>query len=155
MKTLRSSEVARLAGVNVETLRFYERKGILPEPPRRESGYREFPADTVALIRFVKRAQELGFSLREIKGLLELRDLPRPSRADIRRVASDKITEIETKIRDLEAIRAALGRLVQACSGRGAIAGCPIVEALACDGACGEKSQSAASKTSRKGHERS
>ncbi len=155
MKTLRSGEVARLAGVNVETLRFYERKGILPEPPRRESGYREFAPDAVALIRFVKRAQELGFSLREIKGLLELRDLPRASCAEIRRIASDKVSEIEAKIRDLEAMRAALGRLVQACSGRGPIAGCPIVEALVCDGACGEKSQSSVLKTSRKGQTRS
>src|SRR5437870_343775 len=114
MKTLRTSQVARLAGVNVETLRFYERKGILPEPPRRESGYREFPPDAVALVRFVKRAQELGFSLREIKGMLELRDSPRATCAEVREIAQQKVGEIEAKIRDLEAMRAALGRLVRA-----------------------------------------
>jgi DNA-binding transcriptional MerR regulator len=62
--SMRTGQVAKLAGVNVETLRFYEREGILPEPPRRVSGYREYPDETVDLIRFIKRAQELGFSLR-------------------------------------------------------------------------------------------
>jgi DNA-binding transcriptional MerR regulator len=74
--SLRTGEVARMAGVNVETLRFYEREGILAEPPRRASGYREYPPETIDLVRFVKRAQEVGFSLREVRELLELRPVP-------------------------------------------------------------------------------
>jgi DNA-binding transcriptional MerR regulator len=74
--SLTTGELANWAGVNVETLRFYERKGLLPRPPRRASGYREYPLECVRLIRFIKRAQELGFSLREIRELLDLRVQP-------------------------------------------------------------------------------
>lgn len=79
---LRTGELARQAGVNVETLRFYERKGLLPAPPRRASGYREYPAEAVGLVRFIRRAKELGFSLREIKELLNIRAGPRATCAD-------------------------------------------------------------------------
>jgi DNA-binding transcriptional MerR regulator len=66
MEQLKTGELAKRAGVNIETLRFYERKGLLPEPPQRESGYREYPEESITRIRFIKRAQELGFSLDEI-----------------------------------------------------------------------------------------
>jgi Hg(II)-responsive transcriptional regulator len=133
MITLKTGELAKQAGVNVETLRFYERKGILPKPPRRQSGYREYPPEAATLVRFVKRAQELGFSLRQIKGLLELRQVPRATCTDVRKIATEKIADIEARIHDLEAMKAALSRLVRACSGRGPIAACPIIEALVND----------------------
>lgn len=130
MPTLRTAEVAEQAGVNVETLRFYERKGILPEPPRRASGYREYPPETVERVRFIKRAQELGFSLKEISDLLELR-LARQSKAGrVRKVAEAKLEEIEHKIRDLEAMKRSLTELLCACDGQKPIASCPIIETL-------------------------
>ena len=130
MESLRTGEVARRAGVNVETLRFYERRGILPEPPRRESGYREYPPETVDLIRFVKRAQELGFSLEEIRELLDLRDGPRRRTGKAARLVKSKVAEIEHKIHDLEAMREALAGLLSACERKGTRASCPIIESL-------------------------
>lgn len=130
MQSMRTGEVAKRAGVNVETLRFYERRGILPEPPRRESGYREYPPETVDLIRFVKRAQELGFSLEEIRELLELRDGPRRATGKVARLVKSKIAEIEHKIRDLESMRGALSGLLGACEKKGSRDACPIIESL-------------------------
>jgi len=130
LESLRTGEVARRAGVNVETLRFYEREGILPEPPRRMSGYREYPPETVDLIRFVKRAQELGFSLKEIRELLDLRRVPRRASKKVQRLVQDKIGEIDHKIRDLDAMRQALGDLLCACEDRETATDCPIIESL-------------------------
>ena len=137
MEPLRTGEVARLAGVNVETLRFYEREGILPEPPRRISGYRHYPPETVDLVRFVKRAQELGFSLREIRELLDLRAVPRRASNKVRRLVQDKIGEIEHKMRDLDAMRQALGEMLCACEGKSTAADCPIIESLNGCPSCG------------------
>jgi MerR family mercuric resistance operon transcriptional regulator len=123
-------QVARQASVNVETLRYYERRGLIPAPPRRASGYRQYPARTVARIRFIKRAQELGFSLREISGLLALRVDPGTTCADVRTRAEAKIAEIEEKIRDLRRMRMALERLASACRGKGPTSDCPILEEL-------------------------
>ncbi len=127
---LRTGEVARRAGVHVETLRFYERKGILPEPPRRKSGYREYPPETVELVRFVKRAQQLGFSLREIRELLSLREVPEGARARVQSLVEEKLREIEHKIRHLEAMHRALRELLHACRCTGRSARCPIIESL-------------------------
>ena len=127
---LRTGEVARQAGVNVETLRFYERQGILPEPPRRQSGYREYPPGTVGLIRFIKRAQELGFSLREVQELLDLRSAPRRASGQAPRLVQAKIEEVDHKIRDLEAMREALQGLLCACRGKSSRSVCPIIESL-------------------------
>lgn len=128
--SLRTGEVAERAGVNVETLRFYEREGILPEPPRRASGYREYPPETVSRVRFVKRAQELGFSLKEIKELLDLTAVPRAKSGRVRQLAQTKIAEIEHKISDLQAMRQTLMDLVCACDGRLPLTSCPIIESL-------------------------
>lgn len=130
MATLRTAEVAEQAGVNIETLRFYERKGILPEPPRRPSGYREYPPETVERVRFIKRAQELGFSLREVQDLLDLRQMERVKAGRVRKVAEAKLEEIEHKIRDLEAMRQSLSELLCACDGQKPITSCPIIESL-------------------------
>jgi MerR family transcriptional regulator, copper efflux regulator len=130
MSALRTAQVAQLAGVNVETLRFYERKGILTAPPRRASGYREYPPETVERVRFVKRGQELGFSLSEVQELLGLREQSGAKAVRVRRVAQAKLQEIEHKIRDLEAMRHSLSELLSACDGQKPIACCPIIESL-------------------------
>ncbi len=130
MSTLRTARVAELAGVNIETLRFYERKGILPEPPRRASGYREYPPETVERVRFVKRAQELGFSLKEVQDLLALRETTGAKSGRVRKVAEARLGEIELKIRDLEAMRESLTELLTACDGKSPVASCPIIESL-------------------------
>lgn len=138
MPSLRTAEVARLAGVNVETLRFYERKGIVPEPPRRASGYRDYSPETVGRVRFVKRAQELGFSLREIKELLGLTTVPRAKSGRVRHLAQAKLAEIDHKIHDLEAMKRTLTALVCACDGRSPLTSCPIIESLSGCPRCGE-----------------
>ena len=141
MASLRTAEVAEQAGVNVETLRFYERKGILAEPPRRASGYREYPPETVERVRFIKRAQELGFSLREVQDLLELRQTARIKAGRVRKVAEAKLEEIEHKIRDLEAMKRSLTELLCACDGQKPIASCPIIETLSSCERCQTKAQ--------------
>ena len=123
------SEAAEQAGVNVQTLRYYERRGLLPKPPRRGSGYREFPDDAVRVVRFIKRAQELGFSLDEVEELLRLRRQSGRHRARIRAVAEQKVAQIDQKIAELERMKRALETLVHACH-EGAALECPIIEAL-------------------------
>lgn len=130
MRPLTIGQVARTCGVGVETVRFYERKGLLPAPPRRESGYRQFPPDTVTRIRFIGRAKELGFSLREIRDLLTLRVDRSTSCGDVKRRARTKLAEIRKKKESLERIEDALVRLTAACRGRGPAGECPILEAL-------------------------
>ena len=126
---MRIGEVAAEAGVNIQTLRYYERRGLLPEPERSNSGYRAYDRDTVRLIRFIKSAQELGFTLREIEDLIELRRTPRCG-AEVRAVAAAKVDDIERRIRQLRAMRKALGELVAACDSERGNPTCPIIEAL-------------------------
>lgn len=123
--------VARLSGVSVETIRFYERDGLIPDPPRRDSGYRQYPPATIERVRFVKRAKELGFTLAEIKELLDLSIGRGTTCADVKRKAVEKITEVDAKISDLKRIRKALHRLTEQCRGKGPISKCPILENLA------------------------
>jgi len=123
------SKAAERAGVNVQTLRYYERRGLLPKAPRRVSGYREFPDEAVRVVRFIKRAQDLGFSLDELEELLRLRRQSGRNRARIRGVAEQKIGQIEQKIAELQRMKGALKTLVQACH-EGAALECPIIEAL-------------------------
>jgi Hg(II)-responsive transcriptional regulator len=130
MKTLRSGELARLAHVNVETLRFYERQGLLAMPARRASGYREYPVEAVKRVRFIKRAQLLGFTLRETKELMALWETTGVSCGDMVVIARRKIEQIEAKIRDLRSMRKALTKLIKECPGPASNPGCPIVESL-------------------------
>lgn len=130
MGSLTIGKVARQAGVGVETVRFYEREGVIDEPPRRMSGYRQYPPETVARIRFVRRAKELGFTLKEIKELLLLRASPDSRCADVRERALAKVQDIQQRVRDLQKMEKALKRLMAACSGRGPLTECPILEAL-------------------------
>jgi MerR family transcriptional regulator, copper efflux regulator len=120
---------AKRAGVNVQTLRFYERRGLLPALPRRASGYREFPDDAVGIVRFIKRAQDLGFTLDEIAELLQLRNDKRRDRARIRGIAERRIRQIERKVSELQAMQRALSRLLKSCHHGGTL-DCPIIEAL-------------------------
>jgi Cu(I)-responsive transcriptional regulator len=123
------SQTAKQAGVNAQTLRYYERRGLLPKPPRRGSGYREYPADAVRVVRFIKRAQELGFSLDEVEELVRLRGVRRGDRQKVRAIAERKIADIDQKIAHLQSMRGALERLVVSCH-HGTAADCPIIEAL-------------------------
>ncbi len=129
-ETLKTGEVAARAGVNVQTLRYYERRGLLKEPERRPSGYREYPPDAVQLIRFIKRAQDLGFTLSEVEDLLRLRADQESACAEVRSAAEAKIKDIEQKIRHLRAMKRALGELVASCVTEGSPRHCPILEAL-------------------------
>jgi MerR family copper efflux transcriptional regulator len=123
-------QVAKAAEIGVETVRFYEREGLLAEPNRKSSGYRSYPASAIARLKFIRRAKDLGFTLNEIKQLLELRRDPDSTAADVRRQALTKIQDIDSKIRSLQEIRSALEMLVSHCHGRGPLSECPILDAI-------------------------
>lgn len=130
MKGLRIGQVATQAGVGVETIRFYERRGLLAEPPRLASGYRQYREEAVSRIRFIRRSKELGFSLREVRELLSLRVDRQTSSAEVKLKAEAKIVDIEQKIDDLQRMKQALAKLTACCSGKGSVGECPILEAL-------------------------
>ena len=124
------SRAAQAAGVNVETLRYYQRRGFIRQPPKPARGYRVYPAETVDRIRFIKRAQELGFTLTEIKNLLSLGD----GRChETRELAERKLGLIRGRVRDLKAMERVLEGLVQACGRHGDAPGCPLIETLGHD----------------------
>lgn len=130
VQTLSTGKLAQAANVNVETLRYYERRGLLPEPPRRDSGYRAYPPESVDRLRFIKGAQALGFTLEEIQELLELRVDEHATSGEVRSRAQDKVAQISEKIRALEEMRDALSHLIEQCSGEGPMSDCPILEAM-------------------------
>lgn len=130
MESLTIGHLAKQAGVNLETIRYYERRGLLPKPPRSLSGYRLYPAEAARRLRSIQHAKELGFSLREIKELLSLRVSPRTSRAEIRLRAEAKIADIQNKIQSLESIEKSLRKLTKACGRCGPVSECPILESL-------------------------
>lgn len=127
MKELKISQVAKEAGVNIETVRYYERLGLILVPPRTESGYRLFPSETVERIKFIKRAQDLGFTLSEIKILLVSSDNEDFDCREVQQFARQKLEEIESKIRSLEEIKSILQDLSNRCPGQGPISKCPII----------------------------
>jgi MerR family transcriptional regulator, mercuric resistance operon regulatory protein len=118
--------LARSAGVNIETIRYYQRRGLIGTPRKPPGGVRHYDANALAHLRFIKRAQQLGFSLREIGDLLEL---GAGSCAETRMLAEARLADIETRLHDLQAMRRTLARLIQACRA-GREAACPIVESL-------------------------
>jgi MerR family mercuric resistance operon transcriptional regulator len=128
--SLKISEVAERGGVSVQAIRYYEREGLLPKPPRLASGYRIFPDTAVRRVQFIKRAQELGFSLAEIRELLSLRENADAGAQDMRERARAKITDIEQKIRRLRAMKSVLNALAESCPGCGPLSDCPILDAL-------------------------
>lgn len=127
---MRSGELARRAGVNIETLRYYERRGLLASPERLPNGYREYPESALERIGFIKRAQGLGFSLEEVEELLQLQPARGRQRARVRRLAQEKLQTIVLKLDELQSMRAALERLVHSCEHEAEELACPIIEAL-------------------------
>jgi MerR family mercuric resistance operon transcriptional regulator len=123
-------KLATKTGVGIETIRFYERKGLIPEPPRTAAGYRQYSVDSVQRIAFIRHAKYLGFSLKEIKELLSLRASPRSSCADVRSKAEEKIGEIKRKVAALNNMKSALSKLIKQCNDRTPTSACPILEAL-------------------------
>ncbi len=123
--------LADQAGVNVETIRYYQRRGLLAQPPRPANGQRRYPPLLVKRVRFIKRAQVLGFTLDEIVGLLDLDEAGACS--ETRELAAGKLHLIESKLADLTAMRRALSKLIRACDSVGNGGTCPIIHALATD----------------------
>lgn len=125
---MRIGELAVRAAVNIQTVRYYERRGILGTPRRTENGHRIYDAESVRVLQFIKRAQALGFSLAEITGLLRLRRLTSP-RPATQRLAMRRLEDIDSRIAQLTAMRGALAALVDTCR-HGLPGACPILEAL-------------------------
>ncbi|MFI5300660.1 MAG: MerR family DNA-binding protein [Polyangiales bacterium] len=130
MSKMTIGTVAKLAGVGVETVRFYERRGVIVQPARRGGAFREYPNDTVKRLQFVHAAQGLGFTLDEITSLLALRASPGKSCATVRDRALAKVAILDDKLRELRRMRRALVRLSQRCDGDRAIDRCGILDVL-------------------------
>jgi MerR family mercuric resistance operon transcriptional regulator len=130
MKTYTIGQLAKTVGVNIETVRYYERSGLLPKPPRNDSGYRQFPEEAVVRLRFTKNAQRLGFSLKEIRELLSLRLIPDSACLDIKEKAEVKIAEIDQKMVELKTLRKALKELSARCAQATPINECHFLEVL-------------------------
>jgi DNA-binding transcriptional MerR regulator len=124
---VRTSEVAARAQVNAQTLRYYERRGLLPEPERTRSGYRAYTADAVRVVRFVKRAQLLGFTLDDIEDLLHLAGGGPDSCQEARTMARTRIADLQLRIDELSGMRDALARLIDTCDQPRAERDCPIL----------------------------
>lgn len=133
MQTMTIGRLAKAAGVNIDTIRYYERHGLLPLAARRESGYREYEADDVARLSFIRRAKDLGFSLTDIGELLSLSQDRRSDMRGVKRKAEERVADVERKIAELKRVQRGLKTLIDACPGHGELAGCPIVAALSTD----------------------
>lgn len=129
MQAMTVSQVAKRAGVGSDTVRFYEREGLIDKPPRRASGYRQYPEETVSLIRFIRRAQDLGFTLKEVEELISLRDGANRHRDEVRALATSKLQDIDRKLTRLQAMRSALAGMLEDCE-CGARPSCPILAVL-------------------------
>ena len=125
--SLTIGKVAKLADVNVETIRYYQRRGLIIEPPKPMYGFRHYSNKTVPRIRFIKRAKKMGFKLREIEELLKLDD---GHCEDARTLAEEKCRFIEGQIADLDAMREILNKLIKGCHTHPLGSHCPIIESL-------------------------
>src|SRR5216683_2754464 len=123
-------QIASAAHVNIQTIRYYERRGLFPTPRRTPAGYRQYAEDAVARLRFIKHAQELGFSLEEIQELLGLRVRHGAACDAVERKTKQKIDVVQQRIRDLQRMKHTLERLAAACSARRPTDDCPILEVL-------------------------
>ena len=131
MGTMTISKAAKRAGIGIETVRFYERRGLIDQPLKPAAGgFRDYPPETVSRLRFIREAQELGFSLDEIAELLTLRADPKANCAQVQRRAEAKLAEVKRKVERLQGIGTALERLIEACPGKGALGACSIIETL-------------------------
>ena len=133
MNGLTIGRLAKQAGLGIETIRFYERQGLISPPPRTDSNYRIYPEEEVGRLKFIKRAKDLGFTLKEIKELLFMQNDPHATKADIKERTVEKIEDIKKKIRDLSKIQGALEHLAGSCDGHGPLSECPILDALTGD----------------------
>ena len=131
-QNLTRSQLAKMSGVGIEALRFYEKRGLLPEPPRGDNGYRYYPTSNVQRLQFVRRAKELGFTLDEIGVLLSLHEHS-GDRGDVKFLAEEKLKELDKKVADLQRMRTALAGVTNQCSGHGSTNGCPIIASLTSD----------------------
>ena len=127
---LRRVDLSRETGCNIETIRYYEKIGILPAPPRGENGYRQYDQAHVDRLRFVMRSRELGFTLDEIRSLLGLVDRGAQSCAEVQAVAQGHLETVRARIRDLRRVEKVLSETVSRCSGRD-VPECPVMDALA------------------------
>jgi len=130
METIRIGRLAEMSGVSIDTVRYYEREGLLPEPSRRASGYREYSQSDVERLRFVRRAKELGFTLTEIAELLSLTADRHSDMQGVKRKAEERLEQVETKLAELQRVKRGLKQLIAACPGHGELDRCPIVAAL-------------------------
>lgn len=134
MKNLTIGEAARQAGVGVETIRFYERRGLVEQPLKpQEHGFRVYSPEQIKRVKFIRRAQRIGFSLQEIRELLSLRADPEADCSEIRAQAAAKLEEVARKIEQLREIETALKALIAVCPGRGGLQACTILDTLAAD----------------------
>lgn len=124
-------DLANKAGVNVQTVRYYEREGLLTEAHRwPDSGYRDFDDEALLRLRFIRSAKELGFTLREIKELLDLRILPGESCAEMKHLLELKLADLDRRMRQMRRLRRVLAKLVAACSRRREKTTCPALWAI-------------------------
>lgn len=130
---MKIGELAALSGLSVDTIRFYEKQGLVPPPRRTQSNYRMYDADTPRRLVFIRKARDLGFTLGEIAQLLALSEDHRAGAADVKQRAQSKLQDLERRIAEMEQMRRSLKKLVTACSGRGPRANCPILAALTDD----------------------
>lgn len=130
MQTFTIGQLARKANVNIETIRFYERRGLLPDPPRNKSGHRQYSIKDLKRTEFIKRTQSLGFSLKEISDLLSLRAESGKTCGDVKLSVRAKLIDIDEKIERLQRMKEVLQRLVTICPGKGTLNECPILETL-------------------------
>ena len=128
---MKIGQFAQRAGVGIDTVRYYERHGLLSPPGRRASGYREYDEQDLAPLRFIRRAKALGFTLMEIQELLALSGQQDHSMAAVKAAATEKLADVEARMAELTRVRDGLRALVDSCPGHGARAACPILNALA------------------------
>lgn len=133
MSAFTIGKIAKACGISVETIRFYEREGLLAEPARTASGYRIYPERTVKRLRFITRSKALGFTLAEIRNLLDLSDKKDTDKSAVKALAEKKLALVTQRIADLKRIRTALSELSESCPGEGCLDDCPIINALNAD----------------------
>ncbi|MFT3896193.1 MAG: heavy metal-responsive transcriptional regulator [Thermomonas sp.] len=124
---MRIGHLADKAGVAVDTVRYYERQGLLPPPARRPSGYRDYGNDELQQLRFVRRCKALGFTLEETRELLRLNADPKADRTEVRALTERRLADVDAKLHELQALRDSLAELASSCSGQGPLEGCPII----------------------------
>lgn len=130
MTGLTIGELAQRSELSVETLRYYERRGLIAEPPRRPSGYREYPPTAVRRVRFIRRAKQLGFSLREIGELLSLRSESSQPCGEVREQIAGKVADLDHRLRELRRMKQALEELSRLCEDREPTGECPFLDLL-------------------------